>query len=97
MNADYMSIPQFVECKSKVIGKIATYDILIEKFEEAILEGAASGHLLQYEMDDSQVKVRVQYRNMKDMTDAMNNLIKLRQYYINKANGRSMRLVGGNL
>lgn len=97
MNAEYTSIPQFFECAEKIIGKIATYDILIEKFEEAILEGASSGHLLQYEMDDSQIKVRVQYRNMKDMTDAMNNLIKLRQYYINKANGRSIRLVGGNL
>lgn len=97
MNAEFTSVSAYFECKSKLIGKIATYDLLIESHEKAMIEGATSGHLLQYEMDDGQMKVRVQYRNMKDMTDAMNNLIKLRQYYINKANGRSIRLVGGNL
>ena len=97
MNDNYMTIPQFVECQSKIIGKIATYDILIEKFEEALLAGATSGHLVQYEMDDGQMKVRAQYRNVRDMTEAMNGLIKMRQYYVNKANGRSIRMVGGNL
>lgn len=97
MNAEYTSISTYFECKSKLIGKIATYDLLIEAFEKAMMEGATSGHLLQYEMDDGQMKVRVQYRNMRDMTEAMNGLIKMRQYYINKANGRSIRLVGGNL
>lgn len=97
MNDTYMTISQYFECKSKLIGKIATYDILIEKFEQSLLEGATSGHLLQYEMDDSQMKVRVQYRNVKDMVTAMEGLIRLRQYHINKANGSSIRLVGGNL
>lgn len=97
MNLEYTSISAYFEDKSKLIGKIATYDLLIEAFEKSMLEGAVSGHLLQYEMDDGQMKVRVQYRNMRDMTEAMNGLIKMRQYYINKANGRSIRLVGGNL
>lgn len=97
MNTEFTSISAYFECKSKLIGKIATYDLLIENFEQAMLEGAGSAHYLQTELDDGQMKLRVQYRNMKDMTDAMNNLIKLRQYYINKTNGRSIRFVGGNL
>jgi hypothetical protein len=97
MNAEYTSIPQFFECAEKIIGKIATYDALINAFEKSILEATVSGHLLQYEMDDGQMKVRVQYRNVKDMVTAMEGLIRLRQYHINKANGRSIRLVGGNL
>lgn len=97
MNVEFTTISSYFECKSKLIGKIATYDLLIENFELAMLEGAGSAQYLQTELDDGQMKLRVQYRNMKDMTDAMNNLIKLRQYYINKANGRTTRLVGGNL
>lgn len=97
MNADYMTIPQFFESKSKLIGKIATYDLLIEGLEQAMLASVESGHLVQYELDDGQIKVRTMYRSVKDLTDAMNGFIKLRQYYINKANGRSIRLVGGNL
>lgn len=97
MNTDYMTIPQFFECKSKLIGKIATYDLLIESMEQTLMSGIESGHLLQWELDDGQMKCRSQYRNVNDLTEAMNGLIKLRQYWINRANGRTTRLVGGNL
>ena len=97
MNLEFMSILAYFECKSKLIGKIATYDLLIESMEKTLMAGVESGHLLQWELDDGQMKVRSQYRNVNDMTEAMNNLIKLRQYYVNKANGRTTRLVGGNI
>jgi hypothetical protein len=97
MNLDYMSIDQYFECKSKLIGKIATYDILINSMEQSILKATVSGHLIQYEMDDGQMKVRAQYRNIDDMTKAMNGLIKIRQMYVNQASGRSIRLIGGGL
>lgn len=97
MNTGFMSIQEYVECKAASIGKIATYDILIANMENAMLTAITSGHLIQYEMDDGQMKVRAQYRNITDMTQAMQGLIKLRQMYINRANGNSIRLVGGNL
>ncbi len=97
MNTDYMTIPQYVEEKSKLIGKVATYDLLIESMEAAILEGTVSGHLVQYEMDDGQMKVRAQYRSIKDMTAALIGLERIRQQYINRFNGRRVILRGGQL
>lgn len=97
MNIEYMTIPQYVECKSKLIGKIATYDLLIENMEAALLEGIASGHLNQYEMDDGQMKVRAQYRSVDQMRAGINGLIGLREMYINRFNGRATTLRGGNL
>lgn len=97
MNTEYTTIPHFFEQASKLIGKVATYDALIEAFEKSIIEATVSGHLLQYEMDDGQMKVRVQYRNTKDMVTAMEGLIKLRQYYVNKHNGAITVLRSGNL
>ena len=97
MNNEFTSISQFFDCASKLIGKIATYDALIEAFEKSILEATVSGHLLQYELDDSQTKLRVQYRNISDMTNAMNGLIRLRRMYINQHNGRTTVLRGGNI
>lgn len=97
MNNTYTTIPQFFEEASKLIGKVAVYDALISAFETSILEATVSGHLMQYEMDDGQMKVRVQYRNTKDMVTAMEGLIKLRQHYINKHNGSVTVLRGGNL
>ena len=92
-----MTISHYFECKSKLIGKIATYDLLIEGLEKAILESTVSGHLVQYELDDGQIKVRSNFRKISDLVDAMTGLQKLRQGYINRYNGRITVLKGGNL
>lgn len=97
MNADYMTIPEYVECKSKLIGKIATYDLLIESMEKAMLEASVSGHLNQWELDDGQMKVRSMYRSPTQLNTAIRGLESLRQMYINRYNGRVTRLVGGSL
>lgn len=97
MNADYMTIPQYIECKSKVLGKIAVYDLLIDGLEKSILEATLSGQYAEYEMDDGQMKVRSRFRSIDQMTAGMQGLRKIRQDYINQYNGRTVRLVGGSL
>lgn len=97
MNLEYTTLDVYLESKSKSIGKIATYDLIIEGLEQTLLKSTASGHIVQYEMDDGQMKVRTAYRNVKELIASMEGLIRLRQYYINRANGRVTRLVGGKL
>lgn len=97
MNDNYMTISQYVECKSKLIGKVATYDLLIEKMEATILDSTLSGVYNQMEVDDGQMKVRSNYRNIGDLISALEGLRKIRQDYINRYNGRVTRLVGGRL
>lgn len=97
MNSNYMTISEYFESKSKLIGKIATYDLLIEGMERAILEATVSGNLTDYELDDGQMKVRARYRSITDMSNAMTGLMKLRQMYINQLNGRTVVLRGGTL
>lgn len=95
MNTEYLSISQYIESKSKLIGKIAAYDLIIEGMEAAILEATVSGHLVQYELDDNFMKVRTQYRSVGDMVNALAGLEALRQRYINRHNGRVTVLRGG--
>ena len=97
MNAEYLTISQYIESKSKLIGKIATYDLLIEGMEESILKATVSGHLVQYEMDDGFMKVRSQFRSISDMTKALAGLEMLRQRFINRYNGRVTVLKGGRI
>ena len=97
MNAEYMTISEYVEVKSKLIGKIATYDALIDAMEKAIMTSTVSGHLVQVEVDDGMMKVRSNYRSVDSLTKAMTGLIRLREMYINQYNGRTVRLVGGGL
>lgn len=103
MNADYMTIEQYVDCKSEIIGHIATYDILIKSMEKSILaalvgdNGQSAGQYAEYEMDDGQMKVRARFRSVDQMTVSIQALRKIRQDYINQYNGRVTRLVGGSL
>lgn len=97
MNNEFMTISHYFEEKSKILGKVDTYDLLIEGLEKAILESTVSGHLVQYEMDDGQMKVRTMFRKVSDLVTAMEGLQRLRQGYINRYNGRVTRLTGGNL
>jgi hypothetical protein len=97
MNVEYMTIPQYVECKSAIIGKVATYDILIASMEKTLLEATVSGYLNQYEMNDGQMVVRAQYRSIDQLVNGMQGLRKIRQDYINQYDGRGSRQVGGSL
>lgn len=97
MNADYMTIPQYIECKSKLLDKVAVYDLLIDGLEKSILEATLSGQYAEYEMDDGQMKVRSRFRSIDQMIAGMQGLRKIRQDYINQYNGRGIRLVGGSL
>ena len=103
MNIEYLTMSQYIECKSKIIGKVATYDILIEAMEKSILtamidgNGDAVGQIAEIEVDDSMMRVRTRYRSINDMTNALNGLRKIRQDYINRYNGRVTVLRGGNL
>jgi len=97
MNDEYITISQYIESKSALIGKVATYDLLIEKMEATILDSTLSGVYNQMEVDDGQMKVRSNYRNIGDLISALEGLRKIRQDYINRFNGRVTRLVGGRL
>lgn len=103
MNAEYMTIEQYVDCKSALIGKVATYDILISSMEKSILaalmgdNGESAGQYAEYELDDGQMKVRSRFRSVDQMTSGLQALRKIRQDYINQHNGRGTRLVGGSL
>lgn len=97
MNTEYMTIPQYFECKSKLVGDIAAYDIIIESMKKTLLEATISGHLNQYEMDDGAMRVRAQYRSIDQLTAGMKGLMNLRENAINRLNGRSVVLRGGDL
>lgn len=99
MNTEYYTISQYVESKPTYLDKIKAYDTLIASMETAMLNVISSGQgeYAEYEMDDGQMKVRARYRSVNEMQTAITGLEKIRERYVNKYNGRCVRLVGGNL
>jgi len=97
MNNEFMTISHYFEEKCKLLDKVAVYDLLISGLESTMMKSIESGHLVQYELDDGQMKVRSNFRKLEDLVSSMEGLQRLRQNYINRYNSRVTRLSGGNL
>lgn len=96
MNDGIYSVESYIECKSTVIDKIKAINALIDKFELKLLEVGDSVSYDEYQLDDGQMKVRTKYRSANDVLNAINNLEKLKQRYVNRLNGRMTILRSGN-
>lgn len=97
MNDQYLTISQYIECKSTLREKIIAIDNVISAMELKLLESVDSANYSEYQMDDGQMKIRTMYRSPKDVTVGIQGLEVLKQRYVNRYNGRVTRLVGGNL
>tara|TARA_R110002072_G_scaffold63777_1_gene158386 strand:+ start:741 stop:1040 length:300 start_codon:yes stop_codon:yes gene_type:complete len=88
------TISIYVGSKTTARAKIEAIEALIDTMMlriTEVAEGTAST-VDEYSMDDGQIKVRTKYRSIRDVEAGINALIKLKQYYINKYNGRTMVL-----
>lgn len=91
------TISQYVESRCKLYDKIVAIDLLIDAMELKILDVTESTAYDEYQMDDGQMKVRTKYRSVSDVMAGITALESLKQRYINKVNGRSIVLRGGNI
>lgn len=90
---EYDSAYIYIDSASDLRSKITRMDAIIEALEDAALKGAATGHLTEYSLDDGQTKIKTAYRSVNEIFNAINAFSRLRQLYINRSNGRVMRLV----
>jgi hypothetical protein len=97
MNDRIYTISEFIECKSKSLGKIEAVDAMIDALELKLLESIDSANYSEYQLDDGQMKVRTAYRSTAEVLNGINELEKLKQRYVNRYNGRTLTLRSGNL
>jgi hypothetical protein len=97
MNDGIYTVESYIECKATVRDKIKAIDALIDKFELKLLEVGDSVVYDEYSMNDGQMNVRTKYRSSNDVLQAIDNLEKLKQRYVNKLNGRTVVLRSGNI
>ena len=97
MNDNYFSISQYIECKSTLLDKITAIDNLISAMELKLVDTVGQTNYSEYNLDDGQMKVRAAYRSPTDVMAGITALEQLKQRYVNRYNGRSRNLRGGNL
>lgn len=98
----FQKASEFIDSCSSLNEKIAAIDAIISQLLIAAANGAESGHLNEYWLNDGQVQIRCKYTSMSQIERSILSFERLRNLYVNRKAGRVFRLVdaanfnGGN-
>lgn len=90
---EYSRASLYVENSTSVNEKITRIDAIITALETAALDATSNDSVVQYTLDNGQTKISETYRGSEAIFSSINKFIRLREYYINKLNGRVSRCV----
>lgn len=91
----YDSSYKYIDCATTVREKITRIDAIITALEDTALKSAANDDISEYSLDDGQTKIKTAYKGTDSVLKSIQSFIKLKEYYVNKLNGRVIRLVDG--
>ena len=88
----YSTAGVYIESKLTVGEKIIAIESIISLLLVQAAENAGVDGIQEYQLDDGQSKIKTIYRGSASIMKAIEAFEKLKQYYINKLNGRVFRL-----
>jgi len=91
----YDSAAIYIQSATTLKGKIEKMDAIIAALEDAALDSASKSGIDQYSLDDGQSKIMTKYRSLEDINASITAFEMQRQRYVNRLNGRQVRLVDG--
>lgn len=91
----YDSSYKYIDSATTVTEKIVKIDAIITALEATALKSAANDDISEYSLDDGQTKIRTAYKGTESVLKSIESFIKLKEYYVNKLNGRVIRLIDG--
>jgi hypothetical protein len=83
----------YIETASTIRGKITKIDAIITALETTALKAAAKNNIEEYWLNDGQTQIKTKYRTTEDVLKSIKAFEQLKQMYVNKLNGRTIRLV----
>lgn len=83
----------YIESKTGMAAKIVAIDAVIDSLFAAAATAAANSDITEYWLDDGQTKIKETYRGPQAILASIRVFEQQKQYYINKLNGRKIRLV----
>lgn len=95
--AYFINFVQYINCSTDTKTKIARIDAIIEALEDAELKGAVNADIEEYNFDDGQSKVRVNYRDLKSISESITALERRKNRLIQKCIGYRYNLMDGNV
>ena len=91
----YDSSDIFIRSAADNKAKIVRIDAIIVALEDTMLKAAGTANFDEYSLNDGQVIIKTTYRNTEDVIKSIKSLEAVRQMYVNRLNGRHVRLVDG--
>ena len=79
--------------RSQLLSKIASIDAIIDSLLTTALVSVGNGHMVEYEINTGQTTQKVQYSTPNQITNAVLEYEKIRQYYENKLIPRGVQLM----
>lgn len=89
----YDSAYIYVDSCTSIKEKIVRLDAIITALEDTALKSAANDDVTEVSLDDGQTKIKTAYKGTDSVLKSIKGFIKLKNYYVNKLNGRVIRLV----
>lgn len=89
------SAQEFIDSATSLQDKIKKIDQVIDALMTTALKAASNDNVTEYSVDDGQTKIMTNYRGAAAVMNSIKMFEQLRQMYVNKLNGRVMRLVDG--
>jgi hypothetical protein len=83
----------YIESATSLQDKITRIDAIIDGLLTSALKAASTGNVGEYSLNDGQTQIKTVYRSVTEVKNAIADFEALKQIYINRANGRRMRLV----
>jgi hypothetical protein len=90
---EFDSAAIYVQSATTLRDKIARYDAVITALETSVLSASEKAAVSEYWLDDGQVKIKSIYRNPNEVAASIKAFMAIREIYVNKLNGRHIRLV----
>jgi len=73
--------------------KIAAIDLIIDALMLTAVKSAGKAHISEYQLNDGQTTIKTVYSGTSAVKKAIEDFEALKQLYVNRLNGRIMRMV----
>lgn len=95
MAAEYTSAGIYIRSKTTLLAKIAACEAIMDTLLTTVVTAAENNDVDEYWLDDGQTKIKTKYRSSKEVMESYEAVERVRQIYVNRYNGRSVRLIPG--
>jgi hypothetical protein len=89
----YDSAQIYIQCGSTLLDKIARIDAIITALEDTALKAASTDNITEYQLNDGQTIIKTVYKGADSVMRSIMAFEKIKQMYVNRLNGRVIRLV----